>query len=192
MKFHSNPVTMIKNKKLIEPNSANVYIKPEIKSYRGNNEDNIDLQPKAEHFTQPDVRIKTTIGGYRSRSPKFLSNKASAVKPKSSSKLKRVKINGKNLTMNKYHALIDQAFKMTAKQSAYESQKFLQTQSKLSSSNSNKEMAKSASQKQTLKSNSRTSTVSKLRSQFRPQIKPSKNAKDLLKNRKFKKPQMRP
>lgn len=192
MKFHSNPVTMIKNKKLIENSSANTHVKPDINSYRGNNEDKIDLQPKAEHFTQPDVRIKTTIGGYRSRSPKFLSNKASAVKPKSSSRLKRVKINGKNLTMNKYHALIDQAFKMTALQTAHESQKFIQTQSKLSSSNSNKGMIKSASQKQSLQGHSRTSTVSKLRSQFKPKIKPIKNAKDLLKNRKFKKPYVRP
>jgi hypothetical protein len=172
---------MVKNNNFNEPNSANVYTKSDMETYRWNCEIDIDLPPKVNHFSQPDVRIKTSIGSYRGHSPKFLSSKAWIVKPKSSAKLKRIIKNDKNVSMNKYYALIDQAFKMTAKYSshAHESQKFLNTQTKFTTSE--KQWTRSASERLRLRSSSQGSTVKKLKSQFKGRSKPfKKDAKDLI------------
>jgi hypothetical protein len=110
------------------------------------------------------------------------------VKPKSSAKLKRIIKNDKTVSMNKYYALIDQAFKMTAKYSsrAHESQKFLNTQSKFTTSE--KKWNRSASEKLRLRSSSQGSTIKKLKSQFKGGSKPFKNdAKDLIMKQSIRK-----
>ena len=85
----SNPSTLPHSKHRMEPSSAHAYSKPKVKSSRMKDETSSDFHAKADHFTQPDVRIKTSLGGYRSNSPKFMNKKG--MKPKSSARHHRKK-----------------------------------------------------------------------------------------------------
>ena len=85
--------------------------------------------------------------------------------------------------LNKYHLMIDQAFKRAAQQSSHtESQKMFNTGSRFTTSE--KGLTKSASLKQSLMFRQPAGTVSKLKNQFKGRVKPmNKNAKELMHRR---------
>lgn len=102
---------------------------------------NADLNLKGERMTQPEIRVKTTIGGYRSTSPN-LYNKDGSAKPITSPKGSRSKhtLKGNYLNLiniehhlNRYHAMIDEAMKMTTGGISHSSQ-YLFAVSKFNSS----------------------------------------------------------
>lgn len=95
--YNSNPVGEKVYHRFDENNFFNKYPYLAVASSRSKEDLNADLHLKAEHASQPNFRLKTTVGRNRSTSPQIEDDKSSLMKPSTSLKgvVQRKQIKGK-------------------------------------------------------------------------------------------------
>lgn len=90
-KYHSNPINTNVNSNLGSAQEIPSIPDYQLNTSRTKDDMNADLHLKVDKLSQPDVRVKTTIGGYRSTSPNFYKIKDGSSKPGTSPKMPKTK-----------------------------------------------------------------------------------------------------
>ena len=147
---------------------------------------NKDLETNTEISTYPDFGVKSSIGKYRSSSPNMIKQKVVLGRQKQIPKTKKTVYNFREQNLNKYHALMNQALKMTQTQfTNTDSQRILTAGSQFSGPM--RGIKKSSSQRFVNKRGikySGSSNSNKIQNQFKGRRKPNrKNVMEIMKRR---------